>query len=98
MTKRLTPLKAIRAMCLQCVCGSSKEVELCTSNAKDIEASRQAGDDTPYELCPLYEFRFGKNPRRRGIGGRGNVVNLHKKSTQVRVKEKSNDTSRQNIT
>ena len=25
-----SPLKAIRAHCLECVCGSAKEVELCT--------------------------------------------------------------------
>lgn len=40
-----TPLKAIRAKCLECSCGSSVEVKLC-----------------PIEDCPLYEFRFGKNP------------------------------------
>lgn len=43
--KRLTPIKAIRAKCLDCCCGSSQEVELC------------ACPD-----CPLYMFRFGKNP------------------------------------
>lgn len=28
--KRLTPIKAIRAKCLDCCCGSSNEVKLCT--------------------------------------------------------------------
>ena len=49
---RLTPLNAIRAFCLECVCWSSDEVKNCTN-----------------PLCPLYPFRFGKNPSRKGIGG-----------------------------
>ena len=28
--KRLTPIKAIRAKCLDCCCGNSNEVKLCT--------------------------------------------------------------------
>ncbi len=43
---RLTPLKAIRAFCLQCVCESSPEVKLCPST----------------DTCPLWPHRFGKNP------------------------------------
>lgn len=41
----MTPMKAIRAKCLDCCCGQYKEVELC-----------------PCSDCPLYPFRFGKNP------------------------------------
>lgn len=41
------PVKAIRAYCLSCVCGSSTEVDRC-----------------PIEECPLYPFRYGKNPFR----------------------------------
>ena len=52
--KRITPLKAIRLKCLDCSCGSPKEVKLCT-----------------VEGCPLYPYRFGKNPKRLGIGGNG---------------------------
>ena len=45
-TKIITsPIKAIRAKCLDCCCGQENEVKLCT--CKD---------------CPLYAFRFGKNP------------------------------------
>ena len=40
-----SPAKAIRAYCLDCTAGQTKEVELC-----------------PIERCPLYPFRFGKNP------------------------------------
>jgi hypothetical protein len=29
--KRITPLKAIRKKCLDCMCGSAKEVRLCPS-------------------------------------------------------------------
>ena len=41
------PVKAIRAKCLDCCCGSFSEISLC-----------------PAEKCPLYPFRFGKNPYR----------------------------------
>ena len=41
----LTPVKAIRAKCLDCCCGQRNEVELC-----------------PCADCPLYPYRFGKNP------------------------------------
>lgn len=43
-----SPLKAIRAHCLQCV-GTSNAVKEC------------GGD----ESCPLFDFRFGKNPYRK---------------------------------
>ena len=48
-----TPLKAIRAKCLDCSAGSADEVRKCT--IKD---------------CPLYPFRSGKNPNRKGIGNK----------------------------
>ena len=48
----MTPLKAIRAKCLDCVCGQAQEVRLCAITD-----------------CPLYEFRMGHNPNRKGIGG-----------------------------
>lgn len=40
-----SPIKAIRAKCLDCCCWQRSEVTLCP--AKD---------------CPLWAFRFGKNP------------------------------------
>lgn len=49
----LTPIKSIRAKCLNCTCGQPKEIRLC-SNCD----------------CPLYPYRFGKNPKRKGIGGK----------------------------
>ncbi len=50
----MTPLKAIREKCLDCMCGQAKEVRLC-----------------PIKECTLYPFRFGHNPARAGIGGKG---------------------------
>lgn len=47
----MTPMKAIRAKCLDCMCDQVKEVRLC-----------------PSKSCPLYMYRFGKNPARAGIG------------------------------
>jgi len=46
-----TPLKAIRAKCLDCSCWQTKEVRLCQ-----------------HTECPLFHYRFGKNPNRKGIG------------------------------
>ena len=52
----MTPLKAIRAKCLDCCCGSSNEVRLC-----------------PVSACPLYEYRDGHNPARKGLGNKNGV-------------------------
>lgn len=48
----MTPLKAIRAKCLDC-CGTSYEVKMCTATG-----------------CPLYVYRDGHNPKRKGAGNR----------------------------
>ena len=40
-----SPIKAIRAFCLECCGGCSNDVKTCTA-----------------PNCPLYAFRFGKNP------------------------------------
>ena len=44
--KKITPLRAIRLNCLDCMNGSSNEVQLCPMEDK----------------CSLWPFRFGKNP------------------------------------
>jgi hypothetical protein len=49
MQKRLTPIKAIRKICLECMGYSWVEVKRCIRSE-----------------CPLFEFRFGKNPARKG--------------------------------
>lgn len=48
MTTKGKILKAIRQNCLECCCGSSKEVELCQVGKK----------------CSLFVFRFGSDPNR----------------------------------
>lgn len=48
----MTPLKSIRAKCLDCMCDQPMEVRLC-----------------PSENCPLWPYRMGHNPNRKGIGG-----------------------------
>ena len=50
--KKLTPLRAIRAKCMDCSCGSSHEVRECT-----------------IDNCPLFQYRMGHNPKRKGVGG-----------------------------
>lgn len=58
----LAPLKAIRAQCLECVGGSPADVRACSGRLL-------AGG-----VCPVHRFRFGANPKRKGIGNlQGNV-------------------------
>ena len=52
MRRKITPLKAIRAFCIDCSGGSPSEVRNCI-----------------IPECPLYLYRLGKNPNRKGIGG-----------------------------
>ena len=63
--KELTPLKAIRAKCLDCSAGQPKEVRLCVIPG-----------------CPLYQYRFGKNPKRRGMGKNRVILMKNSYSTQ----------------
>ena len=42
-----SPLKAIKAKCLDCCCGDRATVKEC-----------------PVRDCPLWQFRFGRNPNR----------------------------------
>lgn len=106
-----TPLKAVRRFCLDCMCGSAREVKLCPSedcsffsfrlgkgraNAKVIRKfCFQCGEGTAHDikhcvlngkdsdLCSMYEYRLGKNPKKRGnpknlTNYRGNGANLAK--------------------
>jgi len=65
--RRLTPLRAIRAKCLDCCSKQPSEVRNCES----LE-------------CPLYPYRFGKNPNRAGIG-KNNGCFSQKKPTQTTI-------------
>ena len=51
--KNLTPLKAIRAKCLDCSSGQPSEARRCLIDS-----------------CPLFNYRFGHNPSRKGVGGK----------------------------
>ena len=47
----LTPVKAIRAYCLDCCNGQWTEVKRCTR------------DGVQSELCPLFRYRLGHRPK-----------------------------------
>lgn len=50
LPKKKQPVKAIRQFCRECMGGGS------------IESTRNLIRDCAAPACPLYEFRFGKNP------------------------------------
>jgi len=52
--KKISPLRAIRANCLECSGDNMAEVKRC----EIID-------------CPLWPFRMGHNPNRKGLGGSG---------------------------
>ena len=105
--KRLTPARALRGRCVECVAGEFGEIGRCTArtptkpcdpsgcylwpyrSGHGVDRSRgvpiptrlkairreclncQGGSpegvgDCPSVNCSLYEFRFGKNPHKRG--------------------------------
>lgn len=76
MANLKNPVKAIRANCLECCCGSAYEVERCPSTD-----------------CPLYPFRFGKNPYRtprvltdeQRIAAAARLSNNRKKAQEART-------------
>jgi hypothetical protein len=55
----LSPLKAIRKHCLECVGGSPDQVRDCQ------------GDSMYGSPCALHPYRFGRNPKRKGVGSNG---------------------------
>ena len=65
---KLTPLKAIRAKCLDCSGRSRAEVRECVIPG-----------------CPLYLYRLGKNPARKGMGSIQNLQDSQKLPTQLGV-------------
>jgi hypothetical protein len=78
MSKNLTPIKAIRAKCLECAV-RPKEVRIYQS-----------------QECPLFNYRLGRNPTRKGIAGsrkpgigvKKNGDSERKERTQVEVLRK----------
>jgi len=57
--KGLSRIKAIRKHCLECVGGSSYMLSECSSGPRP-------GENDPG--CSIFELRFDKNPKRKGIG------------------------------
>ena len=51
-TKRISPLKAIRLKCLDCCCGSSNEVKLCTAERCPLYVFREGKN--PYSQKRKY--------------------------------------------
>ena len=48
-------------------------LDCCNGSAKEVRLC-------PIEDCPLHQFRFGKNPNRAGVGGKGFPRKLVEKS------------------
>jgi hypothetical protein len=72
--KSLSPLKRIKAHCFDCV-ETRQEVKDCSG--KLLSENR---------LCYLHPYRFGHNPKRKGIGNRlGNPKFLQKTRTHDMV-------------
>jgi len=59
--KNYTRLKAIRQKCLDCSAGDKVEIKNCIC---------YEGNPEEVEPCPLWIYRMGKNPHRRGIGNK----------------------------
>jgi len=52
----MTPLKAIRKHCIECMGGTYQLIEDCTAGPRAKK---------PHTRCPLYPFRMGTIPGRR---------------------------------
>jgi len=68
MTKRInlpkqkSPLKAIRRMCIECMGGDT------------AQASKELIRGCTTTVCPLHDFRFGRNPYSKHPGNIENLV------------------------
>ena len=65
-----TPIKAIRAYCLGCMCGNAAEVRNCV-----------------IPDCPLYPYRMGHNPNRKGMGGNIKVLTANNADSACEIEE-----------
>ena len=73
--KSKRPLRAIRYFCFECM-GWDR---LSKDSGKPFEDVKNCTDD----ICPLYEFRFGKNPHLKG--GKGNLEALQKARESLKL-------------
>ena len=72
--KPTTPIRAIRAKCLDCCANQAQEVRLC-----------------PCYDCPLYPYRMGHNPNRKGMGG--NISNFSAEKSNSACEEQAEEES-----
>jgi hypothetical protein len=59
-------------------------------NRVEDRTTMENGEDIDYSGCPLYEYRFGRNPARKGLGGPGNPKWRKKTLTQDRFERIKN--------
>lgn len=59
---RYSPLSAIRARCLYCL-ETSQAVSECASHDNKLGSG--------YDNCPIYPYRFGRNPKLKNKRGKG---------------------------
>ncbi len=69
--KESTPLKAIRAKCLDCCGNHPSQVRKC-----DVFD------------CPLFIYRLGHNPKRKGIGAGASVLNVKSRVEWDKIERK----------
>lgn len=76
--KKITnPVKAIRAKCLDCCCGSSNEVELCTCTGCALYPFRRGKN--PYRVKP--ELSEEEKARRAELARKATVARMRKTET-----------------
>ncbi len=63
--KRPTPIKAIRAKCLDCCCGSSSEVKLCTCTGCALHPYREGHNPYRREMTPEEKEKNLANLRKK---------------------------------
>jgi hypothetical protein len=64
--KSKTPARAIRLFCYECMGADRRKKQI------DLSAGYQIKNCTDF-MCPLFEFRFGKNPH---VNRKGNIEHL----------------------
>ena len=68
-----TPLKAIRAHCLECVSGSSKEVELCTAEKCRLYPFRAGKNPFRKKMSKEQRKKLRELAKNRGLGKRNSL-------------------------
>lgn len=80
--KRITnPIKAIRAKCLDCCCGSSSEVELCTCTGCALYPFRRGRN--PYRAKP--ELSEEEKARRAELARKAREIQREKQQINLGV-------------